>query len=350
MVKLILWKVRKPLMSEQNKITILGEKERQYLAAKSAAILPKNPSEQGWNWEKILKTLYEPLLVLYEWLKQTQDQTNDAVNTFTQQIENILTDIGLLDGRVETLESEVDDIVNGELPAEKANKATGDEYGNRISTTYATQNTLDDALNQIEVTGDIVAKKAERDSSGRKIEDSYASQFALSTGGGGDEQRIEWRMGNPKQNLSANDLLSYGGITLPLSKTFMAGLMSSTDKTRLNNLWAVLQNSEDASFVDTITEMLAIFANYPEGVDIISKFGQKVDKSTTINGKDLSTSRVLDADDVPYDGVKSTKQQIDTKSGIEEGATYLQLHDLDNAQTERISLVIENGQPILRIE
>lgn len=341
-------KERKLLMSEENKITILGDKEKDYLMAKSAATLPKNPSEQGWSWDKILKTFHEPLLVLYEWLKQTQDQTNDVVNTFTQQIGDIVRDIGLLDGRVETLENQVDNIKTGETIVDKAKK---DEYGNRISTHYATQNTLDDALNQIEVTGEIVAKNAEnaeyakKDASGRNIIDTYLSALAFAVYYYGNEIEVE-------TSLLDGDEIERRTVAFNLNAATIAeaGLLSAQDKQRLNNLWAVLQNSEDASFVDTITEMLAIFANYPEGVDIISKFGQKVDKSTTINGKDLSTSRVLDADDVPYDGVKSTKQQIDTKSGIEEGATYLQLHDLDNAQTERISLVIENGQPILRIE
>lgn len=67
----------------------------------------------------------------------------------------------------------------------------------------------------------------------------------------------------------------------------LKGVMSAMDKTRLDDLWAVFDNGDNANFVDTLTEILEIFQNYPEGADLMAKLNQKVDK---VEGKGLSTN------------------------------------------------------------
>lgn len=57
----------------------------------------------------------------------------------------------------------------------------------------------------------------------------------------------------------------------------LAGVMSAEDKKNLNTLVALLQDDEN-NVVDTINEVLAIFEQYPEGVDLVELLGGKVDK------------------------------------------------------------------------
>ena len=45
----------------------------------------------------------------------------------------------------------------------------------------------------------------------------------------------------------------------------LSGLMSATDKQRLDVLHALLEEDTSNSVVDSINEVLAIFNNYPEG-------------------------------------------------------------------------------------
>lgn len=57
----------------------------------------------------------------------------------------------------------------------------------------------------------------------------------------------------------------------------LSGLMSATDKSRLDALYALLGDTEDAdTVVDTINEVLAIFNQYPEGASLVNALAQKV--------------------------------------------------------------------------
>lgn len=223
-------------------------------------------------------------------------------------------DILGLKNRMNVAEQDINKIEDGTTIVDKAKK---DEYGNRISTHYATQNTLDDALNQIEVTGEIVAKNAEnaeyakKDASGRNIIDTYLSALAFAVYYYGNEIEVE-------TSLLDGDEIERRTVAFNLNAATIAeaGLLSAQDKQRLNNLWAVLQNSEDASFVDTITEMLAIFANYPEGMDIVAMFATKADK-TTVNAElalksDKVETRAIGEETITYTGDKVTQIESDT--------------------------------------
>ena len=69
----------------------------------------------------------------------------------------------------------------------------------------------------------------------------------------------------------------------------LSGLMSATDKTELDTLVALFDSDAD-DVVNTIAEILAIFENYPEGVDLVTALAGKVDKTTTIAGVDLQNN------------------------------------------------------------
>ena len=78
----------------------------------------------------------------------------------------------------------------------------------------------------------------------------------------------------------------------------LSGLMSATDKQRLDVLHALLEEDTSNSVVDSINEVLAIFNNYPEGADLVTALAGKVDK---IEGKGLSTNDLTNALKSNYD-------------------------------------------------
>ena len=70
----------------------------------------------------------------------------------------------------------------------------------------------------------------------------------------------------------------------------LPGLMSATDKERLDVLHALLEEDTANNVVDSINEILAIFNNYPEGADLVAALAGKVN---TEEGKGLSTNDPL---------------------------------------------------------
>lgn len=143
-------------------------------------------------------------------------------------------------------------------------------------------------------------------------------------------------------NISADDLVNQ----LREASVSLKGLMSSSDKAKLNDLWAIFDNGEDESFVDTITELLAIFSTYPEGIDIIGKFAEKADKSNVydktasdnryvlnirkVNGKSLDSDVALLAKDIPIGefgifankNVEEALELLDSKITVTEGVSW----------------------------
>ena len=65
-----------------------------------------------------------------------------------------------------------------------------------------------------------------------------------------------------------------------------AGLMSATDKYRLDTLSSYLTNGHD-DYVDSLAEVMEIFEKYPQGANIVDALSDKVDK---VSGKGLSTN------------------------------------------------------------
>ncbi len=115
----------------------------------------------------------------------------------------------------------------------------------------------------------------------------------------------------------------------------LSGLMSATDKQRLDVLHALLEEDTENNVVDSINEVLSIFNNYPEGADLVSAFAGKVDK---VSGKGLSTNDFTNNDKNKLDGIEAGAEvnevnSVNGKQGVVvlnqdnvgDGVTYKQV-------------------------
>jgi hypothetical protein len=115
------------------------------------------------------------------------------------------------------------------------------------------------------------------------------------------------------------------GSSLSVATTSSDGLMSSVDKTNLNTLVALLQNSNN-NLIDTLAELLEIFENYPQGTDIVQLLSEKQDENdnlTAISGltgtgflKKTDTSAWILENDISFGEV--TQQELDDHTSIQE--------------------------------
>jgi uncharacterized protein YbjQ (UPF0145 family) len=87
--------------------------------------------------------------------------------------------------------------------------------------------------------------------------------------------------------------------------TSLSGLMSSTDKTALNNLVELLATDDADNVVNTIGEVLAIFSQYPEGADLVTALGDKVDVE---EGKGLSANDFTTALKEKLEGIAASAE------------------------------------------
>ena len=94
----------------------------------------------------------------------------------------------------------------------------------------------------------------------------------------------------------------------------LSGLMSATDKQRLDVLHALLEEDTANNVVDSINEVLAIFQNYPEGADLVTALAGKVDKVT---GKGLSTNDLTNTLKSNYDTAYTHSQTAHAPSNAE---------------------------------
>lgn len=88
---------------------------------------------------------------------------------------------------------------------------------------------------------------------------------------------------------------------IPTATDANNGFMSKEDKLHLDTLYRILdETSNDAdSFVDTISEILDIFSQYPEGADLLNALSQKVDNTTfntAIQGINVELSNKVNKD------------------------------------------------------
>lgn len=88
------------MLDEEVKMTILGEQERNLLKNKSPFILPDNPSEKGFNANQIKRTMYEPILLLFDWLKKQGLETADIVELLKENINGLENDNIVLESKV----------------------------------------------------------------------------------------------------------------------------------------------------------------------------------------------------------------------------------------------------------
>ena len=113
---------------------------------------------------------------------------------------------------------------------------------------------------------------------------------------------------------------TYAGTAV--ATTSANGLMSSTDKTRLDNIYTVL-NGSDASKIDTIAEVYAFLEDYAQTTDLAALLANKLDKTAKAADADK-----LDGQDssyyLNYNNLTNTPT-IPTKSSWNYDDVYLKL-------------------------
>ena len=309
---------------------ILGNEELNILRAKTPYSLPDNPSDKGFNARQIKTKFWEGYLLLFNWLKDTQASLNNDFATSNSALLN---------------ESKRIDVILTYFSNGKANFAVRDRNNNIIDETYELKSEASSKFNQL-----IADIQSVSSASGNKIAGSQNINA--------DGIQYTITLSNT-QNATLSTITQY----LPLATTLKAGLLSSTDKEKLNNLesdlttylanakaytdeklqrdnivsilgtasytleglltaedkkkidalYALLGEQEDAdTVVNTINEVLAIFSSYPEGVDIVSQLEKKVNYSDIINTLDSEeTSKPLSAK-----MGKELKTEVDTKAEL----------------------------------
>lgn len=309
---------------------ILGNEELNILRAKTPYSLPDNPSDKGFNARQIKTKFWEGYLLLFNWLKETQASLNNDFATTNSALLN---------------ESKRIDVILTYFSNGKANFAVRDRNNNIIDETYELKSEASTKFNQL-----IADIQSVQSASGNKITGTQNINA--------DGIQYTITLSNT-QNATLSTITQY----LPLATTLKAGLLSSTDKEKINNiesdltnflanakaytdeklqrdnivnilgsashtliglltsedkkkidaLYALLGEQEDAdTVVNTINEVLAIFSNYPEGVDIVSQLEKKVNYSDIINTLDSEeTSKPLSAK-----MGKELKTEVDTKAEL----------------------------------
>ena len=138
--------------------------------------------------------------------------------------------------------------------------------------------------------GTTTVKKAEQDASGNVITSTYETKsdatIKLAT-------KVDKTTKVIGIDLQDDILLTEFKTALGNATQSVAGLLSAEDKTHLDGLVALLENSDGNNVVDTIGEILEIFNNYPEGADLVTALNGKVDK---VAGKGLSQNDFTDID------------------------------------------------------
>lgn len=90
---------------------------------------------------------------------------------------------------------------------------------------------------------------------------------------------------------------TYAGTAV--ATTSANGLMSSTDKNRLNSIWNVWSaDGTDDTLVNKVEEVLTVFNNFPESSNLVELLAAKVPTSRTINSKALTGDITLTYSDV----------------------------------------------------
>jgi uncharacterized repeat protein (TIGR02543 family) len=112
--------------------------------------------------------------------------------------------------------------------------------------------------------------------------------------------------------------------------TLLNGLMSATDKARLDTIYASFNDTDENNVVDKISEILAIFENYPEADAIVTALSAKVDKTTTVNTKALSSNIVLSGADILVGG--STSANAASLISV----AFKTLEDVDDTKVDKV--------------
>jgi len=194
------------------------------------------------------------------------------------------------------LEEQDADFIDGTTTVKKAEQ---DASGNVITTTYATkaEDELKIPLTYIDTDGTLEANSDVKIASQKAVKTYTDTKVSLLVKSivrtGTDLITITYQNDTTATVITLAELKAFIGS----ATTSLAGLMTAQQVTDLNTLVALLGTDAD-SVVNTITEILAIFDQYPEGVDLVTALAAKVDKTTTVNGHALDADVVVVAGDI----------------------------------------------------
>ena len=359
---------------------ILGNEELNILRAKTPYSLPDNPSDKGFNARQIKTKFWEGYLLLFNWLKETQASLNNDFATSNSALTN---------------ESKRIDVILTYFSNGKANFAVRDRNNNIIDETYELKSEASTKFNQLISDIQSVGGAAGNTISGTQNINADGIQYTITL--------------SNTQNVTLSTITQY----LPLATTLKAGLLSSTDKEKINNiesdlttylanakaytdeklerdnlvsilgtasytleglltaedkkkidaLYSLLGEAEDAdTVVNTINEVLAIFSNYPEGVNIITEIEKKVNYSDVINtldseeiskplsakmGKELKTKVDTKAElayvneELNKKALQSDLVEISTKFAINNSLTTINITLVNNLDTTYTNLITD---------
>ena len=209
-------------------------------------------------------------------------------------------DLGLLTQRVSQSETDIESAEND------INEIDG-RVGVNETDIYNLESDVDDLETEIGniKDGTTIVKKAEQDSSGNVITSTYETKIDATNKLATKVDKTQKIIGIDLQD---DILLTEFKTALGNATQSVAGLLSAEDKTHLDGLVALLENSNGNTVVDTIGEILAIFNNYPEGADLFTALNGKVDK---VAGKGLSQNNFTDALKNKLDGLLNGSQYYD---------------------------------------
>lgn len=150
--------------------------------------------------------------------------------------------------------------------------------------------------------------------------DYYISQYA----GGGDStttyhRRPVLKLYNymkGKMDLIYQPKGTYAGTAVATQSA--NGLMSATDKQRLDNMYSAL-NGTDNSKIDTIAEVYAFLQDYAQTTDLATQLATKVPSTRKVNNKALSSDITLSLDDVADGSTRKLANYLPKSGGTMTG-------------------------------
>ena len=290
---------------------------------KTAKTLPDQPTARGYKAATIKGALYKWLSDPTNSLFAELDRIVDAFNSEIADVVDGSTPIDYdndvselvattVQGALDEIDGNVD--TNAEAIANIIAGITDIVFSNTVS--GLTAETVKAAIDEITawlddlMDGTQIVDKATKDANGDTISSTYEkvankkttltdnsdayypSQKAVKTAVDLKADKATTIIGLA---LSSDIGLSDFKTALGNATDLLAGLMSATDKARLDALHAMLEEDTENDVVDSINEILAIFDQYPEGADFVTALAGKVDKD---EGKGLSTNDYTDADEL----------------------------------------------------
>jgi len=306
-----------------SKLTELTSAQRALLLQSGVRSLPDSPSAKGFNAAEIKKRMEAPTAMLFDWLQRAIASANETFdksvfyadhipigdetssfkqgdfiivfsdgevafyvytgNTFSIIGEGMKTTKGRIDALLSALSSANANIdINKKAIASETARASSAEreLSSQISAEHSAM-VSETAKVASEAKDYADEKSASLQSAISKILDGASTVAkSLKDGSGNTITSTYETKSDAKAKVAVDNLRAILG----LASASAQGLMSAEDKSRLDALYALLGATEDADdVVNTINEVLAVFAEYPEGVNLANALSLKVAFSDVIN-------------------------------------------------------------------